>query len=99
MPLGIFTESLTGDGVKRIQVRMFHEISLFWWSNDTVAPVLAANIGDPVYIKDDQTVSLTSTGASALGIAFQVDSVLGVLVYSTYRPAAPAVAADEEPLP
>lgn len=85
IPLGLFTETLTGDGVKTVQVRMFHELSLFWWNNDTAGtPLTAASVGKLAYIKDDQTVSAVSVGASAAGLVLQVDALKGVLVYSSY---------------
>lgn len=89
VPLGVFAQSITGDGVKTVQVEMWQEIGLRWWVNDTVAAVVAADLGQVVYMKDDQTVSGDGTGRSALGIALKLDTVKGVLVYTTY--AAPAL--------
>ena len=96
LPLGVFAETLTGDGVKKVQVELWEEIVGRWWVNDTVAPITAAMLGKAAYIKDDQTVSATSTGASVLGAVLAVDAVKGVLVRSGFTgfPATPA--AEEE---
>lgn len=83
VPIGIFAETLTGDGVKTISVQMFHELKMFWWVNDTVSAVTAADIGLLVSIKDAQTVSHDATGRSVAGLAMAIDSAKGVLVLSS----------------
>lgn len=84
VPVGIFMNSLTGDGVKTVLVQLFKEIRGIWWDNDTVAPVTAAMRGQICFIKDDQTVTSDDTGASALGMVMAVDTIKGVLVHSDY---------------
>lgn len=58
------------DGAKYIEV----EEGIFKWVNDAGDPILAANLGATVYITDDQTVSVTSTGKSAAGKIVKLDS-------------------------
>lgn len=84
IPLGIFVNTVLGDGVKTVTVEMWQEIGLRWWINDTVAAVVAADLGTVVFMKDDQTVSGDGTGRSPLGIVLKLDTVKGVLVYTTY---------------
>jgi hypothetical protein len=82
VPVGVFNESLTGDGVKKISVKLFDEIRAIWWNNDTTTPITANDIGDPCYIKDDVTVSGDNTGRSLGGMVLAVDAAKGVLVYT-----------------
>ncbi len=82
IPIGWFYETLTGDGVKIVQVMLFDEIRLGWWDNDAGAPLGAADILHPCYILDDHTMTATATGHSLGGIVMGVDSAKGVLVYS-----------------
>lgn len=80
VPIGIFAESMTGDGVKRVQVKLHREIQMTWWANDNVAAVAAADRGGLCYIKDDQTVSSDDTDRSVAGMVMDVSSAKGVLV-------------------
>lgn len=80
VPIGIFAESLTGDGVKRVQVKLHREVQMTWWANDNVAAVAAADRGGLCYIKDDQTVSSDDTGRSVAGRVMDVSTAKGVLV-------------------
>jgi hypothetical protein len=80
VPLGVFDETKTGDGTKKVRVRLFHPLRLFWWTNDGTNPVTANDVGSDVYIVNDTTVSILATGRSKAGKAFKVDSNLGVLV-------------------
>lgn len=82
IPIGWFMETLTGDGVKTIQVMLFDEIRLAWWDNDSGAALGAADILHPCYILDDHTVTATDTGHSLAGIVMGIDSAKGVLVYA-----------------
>lgn len=84
IPLGVFVSSLTGDGVKTVQVEMFQEIGLRWWNNDATTPVVVADLGTVVFMKDDQTVSGDGTSRSPMGCALALDTVKGVLVYTAY---------------
>lgn len=84
VPLGIFMESLTGDGSTTVQIKLFKEIQAVWWDNDGVTPVVAADRGGLCYIKDDATVTGDNTGASVAGMVLAVDAVKGVLVHHGY---------------
>jgi hypothetical protein len=74
VPVGTFTEALTGDGVKTTLVATFDEIRAQEWINDTVAPVLATHLGQTVYIKDGRTVTITSAGHSKAGTFLGFDT-------------------------
>lgn len=80
IPIGIWAESLTGDGVKKIQVKLHRELQLTWWDNDTVNPVALTDRGKLVYLKDQTTVSILATGRSSAGIVLDVQAAKGVLV-------------------
>lgn len=65
----------TVDG-KTIEGRFYNENGK-WVTplrNDTVAPVLATNLGDEVYFADNQTVSVDGTGRSKAGRAWKFGS-------------------------
>lgn len=81
IPIGHFMESFTGDGVKRIQVKLFWELRLYWWKNDATAPLAAADIGTFAFILDSQTVTSDDTGHSVAGLVIAVDSARGVLIH------------------
>lgn len=81
IPIGIFQESFTGDGTKKIQIKLHREIQATWWDNDSAPNALAvADRGALCYIKDAVTVSKLSTGRSVAGMVLDVDSAQGVLV-------------------
>jgi hypothetical protein len=82
IPFGVFSETKTGDGTAKIQVKLFREIQAIWWVNDTVAPVV--NVPSLAYIKDDQTVSSDGTSRSTMGFVLAVDANKGVLVFADY---------------
>lgn len=81
IPIGIFQESFTGDGGKKISIKLFQEIKAFWWDNDSGTAVVAADIGTWAYIKDSHTVSGDDTGRSVAGLVLALDSAKGVLIY------------------
>lgn len=68
IPIGYFTEDVTGDGTATTVVELFEEVSLDGWDNDD-APndVQAADVFTEVYLKDATTVSTLSTSRSAAG--------------------------------
>lgn len=80
IPIGIFAESMTGDGVKKIQVKLHKEIQATWWDNDTVAPIASTDRGKLCYLKDQNTVTITSAGHSSAGMVLDVSTAKGVLV-------------------
>jgi hypothetical protein len=83
--IGIFAESMTGDGVKRCQVKLHKEIQLTWWDNDGTAPVALTDRGKLCYLKNNTTVSLDGTGRSVAGLIMDVQSAKGVLVHFGYK--------------
>lgn len=93
LPIGHFKENLTGDGVKRVKISLFREMRVSWWDNDADAPVLAADLGTEVYIKDSATVSKTSAGRSKAGRVWAVNATDGVLVEAGPAVAGPTGAA------
>ena len=80
-PIGYADEDATGDGTTPVRVRLFDEIRVHWWGNDTGGtPVVASDVGSLCYILDDRTVTGDPTGASAAGRVWALDTVNGVAV-------------------
>lgn len=72
---------LVGSGA--VVVILKREIKVVWFKNDGTNPVIATTIGSLVYGIDDQTVSALATSRSAVGIAWKIDTNLGVAVEMT----------------
>lgn len=74
LPIGVFTEGLTGDGTTETLVQLDEELSVRQWDNDS-APNDVANSdrGSSCYMKDGKTVSMLSTGRSIAGIVLGID--------------------------
>lgn len=85
IPIGLFMESFTGDGVKKVQIKLHREIQATWWDNDATNPVAAADRGKLCYIKDAATVSILSTSRSIAGMILDVSTTKGVLVHFNYK--------------
>lgn len=83
--LGIFMESLTGDGVKRVQIKLHREIQASWWDNDATTPCAATDRGKLCYMKTDIAVSMDSTSRSVAGMVLDVHATKGVLVHFNYK--------------
>lgn len=83
--IGIFHESLTGDGVKKVQIKLHREIQATWWDNDGTNPVAITDRGKLCYLVDDTTVSILSTGRSIAGMVLDVATSKGVLVHFNYK--------------
>ena len=80
-PIGYFETDGTGDGTTTFRVRLFDEIRVHWWDNDTGGtPVVAADVGNLCYVLDDRTVTGDATGASAAGRVWGVNTLNGVAV-------------------
>jgi len=92
IPLGIFQQTVTGDGVLTVQVKMFYELVSYWYDNDTAGtPVTIAMRGQLAYLKDEHTVTAAATGSVA-GMILNVLAAKGVLVafgYPTFSTPAP----------
>lgn len=93
LPIGLFAENMTGDGTKKVNVRLFEEIKGFWLDNDSAPNAVdAGDVGNSCYLKDSTTVSMLSTGRSLAGRVLAVDSS-GVLVQGGMGITGPAGAA------
>jgi hypothetical protein len=80
--LGEFAETRTGNGTQGVMVRLHRELVSRRWANDGVAPLAAADVGRICFVKDDSTVSKSSTGGRMrAGMVIGVDTI-GVLVVS-----------------
>lgn len=86
LPIGIFAENVDASSTglnadSPVNVFLEKEITVVWFANDGGGgAVLAANRGSVCYMKDDQTVTITSAGASVAGRVWEVDSTKGVAV-------------------
>ena len=81
--LGLFEEDVDASGgALPVVVKLKKEVEVVWFANDGTNPVTVNDIGKSVYAVDDQTVSDSSATStrSAVGIAWAVDSTLGVAV-------------------
>lgn len=90
IPIGWFAETLTGDGTKKISVRLFREVCAAWWDNGGGTPAVATDVGSECYINDDTTVTMTSAGRSKAGRILAVDASKGVLVESGFAVTGPS---------
>jgi len=80
-PIGYFDEDATGDETTNVRVRLFDEIRVHWWANDTGGtPVVAADVGSLCYVLDDSTVTGDATGASSAGRVWGTNATNGVAV-------------------
>ncbi len=80
-PIGYFdVETLTtGDGTTKVRVRLFDEIRVHWFANDSGGtPVVAADVGSLCYIFDKVTVTGASAGNSVAGRVWAVNATYGV---------------------
>lgn len=80
--IGFFAEEVDATAAeKQVNVRLAKPIEVEWLAN---APggdaVLAAHVGSICYVFDDQTVTITPTGASVAGRVWAVSSTDGVAV-------------------
>lgn len=84
--VGTFAESIDNSAAStstQILVALDKEIIGQWFDNDTGSnKVTAANLFSDVYILDDHTVTLVSSGNSKAGRVWAVDNTKGVLVES-----------------
>lgn len=79
--IGKFAETVDATlADKPVNVNLCRELWVEWLTNDTGSPVLATDLGALCYVKDDQTVTQSPTGASIAGRVWAVDSTKGVAV-------------------
>lgn len=90
LPIGVFMESFTGDGTRRIHIKFHREYQGTWWDNDSVAPIALTDRGKLCFLKDAQTVSIDDTGRSPAGMVLDVSPTDGVLVVFNVPPAVAA---------
>jgi hypothetical protein len=64
---------------KLLNVRLAREVWVEWLANDATS-IVATDLGALCYLKDDQSVTITPTGASVAGRIWAVDSGRGVAV-------------------
>lgn len=63
-----------GAGDKSAEIEFFRDRECFLLNNDTGTAVVAADRETPCYVKDDETVSGSSTNAAPAGIVYDVTS-------------------------
>ncbi len=80
-PIGVFEQSMTGDGVKKVRVRLFREVWLDRFDNSGTDAIVDADFGELCYIQDSKTVAKTS-GTNTRSVAGRIWAVTsaGVLV-------------------
>lgn len=71
-------DNTNGTGNTPVVINLVKERSLLWCAND--ASITIANLFQTAYIDDDNSVGLTSSGHTALGIIMAVSAIDGVLV-------------------
>ena len=84
--LGTFHETVDATSAdKAVIVDLKREVNIVWMANDGTNPVTVNDIGKSIYGVDDQTVSISSATStrSVVGVAWAVDSTLGVAVEMT----------------
>lgn len=84
--MGRFAETVDATLVEKlVNVNFGMEIEVEWWANGT-GTIAATDVGSLCYVQDDQTVTITPTGASVAGRIWAVDSVKGVAVQKLNSP-------------
>lgn len=82
VPIGLFEDTLTGDGTTTIGVKLFKEWQCGMFVNASSGPVAAANRMQVCYLHSAFEVSMTATGKSKAGIVIDiVGSGAGAKVY------------------
>jgi hypothetical protein len=80
---------VTGAGnTRKIKVKT----GTFKWANSGASPVVAANLGQHVFIEDNETVRRATATSSVAGVVFELDTD-GVWVTTKHTNAIPAVVA------
>jgi hypothetical protein len=92
--IGKFAETVDATaGDKLVNVQLAREIWVEWFANDS-SSVAATDLGGICYVKDDQSVTITPTGASTAGRVWGVDSAKGVAVEFLSAVPSPIVSLD-----
>lgn len=74
LTIGVFDETLTGDGSITVRVRLSREIWLDIFANDVTNAVAAVDVGSACYWLDSETVSSDATGNSVAGRVWKATS-------------------------
>lgn len=86
LPIGTFhgiseEAGVTGDGTKKVTVKLPEEVGAVWRDNDLAGnDVVATDRFNSCFLKDSVTVSMDGTNRSVAGRVLDVDSFKGVLV-------------------
>lgn len=92
--IGKFAETVDATaGDKLVNVYLGREVWVEWFTNDSNS-IAATDLGALCYLKDDQSVTITPTGASVAGRIWGVDSAKGVAVELLGAVPAPLVSLD-----
>ncbi len=87
VPIGVFAESVdnaAGASAVDVNVNLDKEIVLRWFNNDDGGGAIAStDLLKTCYLKDDQTVTISSASNSAAGQIWAVDTSDGVAVRLT----------------
>lgn len=79
VPIGYFDEDLLGDGTLEVKIRLFNEVWVHWFDNDTGGtPVVAADLLGTVFVLDSATVSGDGTNRVPAGRMWALNTVDGV---------------------
>jgi len=79
--IGTFAQDVDATAAEQlVNVDLGTEIEVRWWANSSVGTIDEADLGALCYIEDDQTVTITATGASLAGRIWAVDPLMGVAV-------------------
>jgi hypothetical protein len=71
-------------GAKTVDVFFHRQFECMSFINDTVAPVTNADIGQMIYMKDNNTVSASATTASPAGVAWWLED--GMVFFEPMAP-------------
>lgn len=78
--IGLFNETVDATSAEAlVNVKLSRELDIEWWANDS-SSISAANVGSLCYVVDDQSVTITASGASVAGRIWGVDATKGVAV-------------------
>lgn len=78
--IGKFAETVDASAAdKPVNVNLAREVWVEWYANDA-SSIAQTDLGALCYLKDDQSVTITATGASVAGRIWAVDSTKGVAV-------------------
>jgi fibronectin type 3 domain-containing protein len=78
--IGTFAEQVDATAAdKTVDIDLGREIEVVWYVNDGTS-IASTDVGSVCYVKDDQSVTITPTGASIAGRIWAVETTRGVAV-------------------